>query len=62
MGALNFLQKYQNSRNPAVERMKTVYSERIQTSEWKLKTYIETNHMIEIYHTAQFECKGEKQR
>ena len=58
MGVLNFLQKYQNSRNPAAEQMKIVYSERIQTNEWKLKACIETNHMIEICHTAQLEYKG----
>ena len=47
MGVLKFLRKYQNSRNPAAERMKTVYSERIQTKERELKACIETNHMIE---------------
>jgi hypothetical protein len=62
MGVLNFLWKYQNSWNPAAERKKTVYGEQIQANERKLKACIETNHMIEIYHTTQFECKGEKQR
>ena len=37
----------QDSRNPAAERMKTEYIERIQANKWKVKACIETNHMIE---------------